>query len=92
MRTQQTSSLYLKDLTFHGCTFQKDAVFDELVSHIEHGRIRSFVSNSYPLSDIAKAQNDFIEKRYAGKLVLVPGESGYRRNGRHAHRPGSPSG
>jgi len=65
-------TLYLKDLTFHGCTFQEDAVFDELVGHIEHGRIRPFVSNSYPLSDVATAQNDFIEKRFAGKLVLVP--------------------
>lgn len=73
-------TLYLKDLTFLGCTWQEDEVFSELISHIEHGRIRPFVSKSYPLSDIATAQEDFIAKRYAGKLVLVPPQENVRED------------
>ena len=65
-------TLYLKDLTFFGCTFQEDAVFDNLVHYIEANRIRPFVARTYPLAEIAQAQEDFIAKKYAGKLVLVP--------------------
>lgn len=64
--------LYLKDLTFYGCTFQEDVVFDNVVRYIEQGRVRPFVAQTYPLADIARAQEDFIAKKYAGKLVLIP--------------------
>ena len=65
-------TLYLKDLTFFGCTHQDDPVFRNLVQYIEQGRIRPVVSRSYPLADIVQAQKDFIAKKYPGKLVLVP--------------------
>ncbi|WP_322982068.1 alcohol dehydrogenase family protein [Pseudomonas sp. C11] len=65
-------TLYLKDLTFFGCTWQDDQVFDSLVEHIEASRIRPLVSKVYPLSEIVQAQADFVEKRHTGKLVLVP--------------------
>lgn len=64
-------TLYLKDLTFFGCTFQPDEVFTNLVSYIEKGEIRPFVGNTYPLKDIVRAQQDFLSKRISGKLVLV---------------------
>jgi len=67
-------TLYLKDLTFYGCTFQDDAVFDNLVGYIEHGEIRPVVAKTYPLTEIGAAQRDFLAKRYTGKLVLVPPE------------------
>jgi len=65
-------SLYLKDLTFFGCTFQEDAVFENLVSYIERGEIRPVVAKTYPLKHIAKAQEDFLSKKFTGKLVLLP--------------------
>ena len=65
-------TLYLKDLTLFGCTFQEDAVFENLVTYIEKGEIRPLVSKTYPLSEIARAQEDFLAKTYPGKLVLVP--------------------
>lgn len=68
-------TLYLRDLTFYGCTFQEDVVFDNVVRQIEQGRVRPFVARTYPLADIAQAQEDFIAKRYAGKLVLVTPEA-----------------
>ncbi|NNF77070.1 MAG: zinc-binding dehydrogenase [Rhizobiales bacterium] len=65
-------TLYLKDLTFYGCTFQEDVVFENLVSYIERGEIRPLVSQTYPLSEISLAQEAFLSKKFAGKLVLIP--------------------
>src|SRR5690606_17785152 len=65
-------TLYLKDLTLFGATFQEDEVFENLVRHIESGLIRPVVARIYPLSDIVQAQKDFLEKGHVGKLVLVP--------------------
>jgi NADPH:quinone reductase-like Zn-dependent oxidoreductase len=64
-------SLYLKDLTFYGCTFQEDAVFENLVGYIERGEIKPNVARTYPLEQIVEAQKDFLSKRTGGKLVLV---------------------
>ena len=65
-------TLYLKDLTLFGCTFQEDAVFENLVRYIEAGEIRPVVARTYPLSEIARAQEDFLAKSFVGKLVLIP--------------------
>ena len=70
--TMDLRDIYLKDLTLFGCTFQSRATFQGLVDHINAGRIRPLISNTYPLADIATAQDDFQSKRYPGKLVLVP--------------------
>lgn len=65
-------TLYLKDLTLVGCTFQDDVVFDNLVSYIERGEIRPLVSKTFPLRDIGQAQEAFLAKSFTGKLVLIP--------------------
>jgi NADPH:quinone reductase-like Zn-dependent oxidoreductase len=65
-------TVYLKDLTLYGCTFQTDDVFENLVTYIERGEIRPVVSGRYPLSDIVRAQEDFLAKKHTGKLVLIP--------------------
>ena len=67
-------TLYLKDLTLIGCTFQEDVVFENLISYIEQGEIRPLVAKTYPLTDIVEAQSDFLAKKFLGKLVLVPKE------------------
>ncbi|WP_132072912.1 alcohol dehydrogenase family protein [Sinorhizobium americanum] len=64
-------TLYLKDLSFFGCTFQDDIVFENLVSYIERGEIRPLVAKTYPLNQIVEAQQDFLSKSRPGKLVLV---------------------
>ena len=71
---EDVRTLYLKDLTLIGCTFQEDVVFENLVKCIEQGEIRPLVAKTYPLENIIKAQKDFLEKKYTGKLVLVPKE------------------
>lgn len=65
-------TLYLKDLTLFGCTFQEDDVFANLIGYIEAGEIRPVVARTYPLCDIAEAQTDFLSKKHTGKLVLIP--------------------
>lgn len=63
-------TLYLKDLTFYGCTVLEPEVFPALVRRIEAGEVRPLVAGTYPLRDIARAQADFAEKAHTGKLVL----------------------
>jgi len=65
-------TLYLKDLSLIGCTFQEELVFTNLISYIERHEIKPLVSKTYPLSDIAQAQTDFLDKKFTGKLVLIP--------------------
>lgn len=65
-------TLYLKDLTLMGCTYQEEGVFENLVGYIERNEIRPLVAETYPLADIHKAQQTFLEKKFVGKLVLIP--------------------
>jgi len=65
-------TLYLKDLTLMGCTFQDDIVFENLVGYIEREEIRPLVHKVYALKDIVAAQKDFLGKKFVGKLVLLP--------------------
>ncbi len=65
-------TLYLRDLTLLGATYQPPEVLPAIVSHIESGALRPLVHAVYPLADIARAQADFQAKDFVGKLVLVP--------------------
>jgi NADPH:quinone reductase-like Zn-dependent oxidoreductase len=65
-------TLYLKDLTLLGATYQEPDVLSDLVGYIERGEIRPLVHATYPLHDIARAQADFLAKDHVGKLVLLP--------------------
>lgn len=64
-------SLYLKDLTLLGCTVLNESVFSNLVKHIENGNISPLIAATYPLEDIVKAQQAFLEKKHIGKIVLT---------------------
>lgn len=64
--------IYLRDITIYGATFQSLDTFAGLVDLINQGAIRPLVSKTYPLKDIARAQQDFASKHYPGKLVLIP--------------------
>lgn len=67
-------TVYLHDLTILGCTHQSAETFAGLVRIINDGSVRPLVSKTYPLGDIARAQEDLQSGRYPGKLVLVPEE------------------
>lgn len=64
-------TLYLKDLTLMGCTFQEDEVFTNLVSYIESGQIRPNVAKVFPLKEVHRAQEEFLDKAHVGTLVLT---------------------
>jgi NADPH:quinone reductase-like Zn-dependent oxidoreductase len=69
-------TLYLKDLTLMGCTFQEDEVFSNLISYIEAGEIRPLVAKVFPLKEIGRAQEEFLSKKHTGKLILTIPEIG----------------
>lgn len=63
-------TLYLKDLTFFGCTIFGPEVFAALVGRIERGEIKPLVAETFALKDITAAQQAFAEKGHLGKIVL----------------------
>jgi len=63
---------YLKDLQLIGCTSWDEAVFPNLISYIEAGEIVPLVAKTYPLEDIAVAQQEFLKKTHFGNFVLIP--------------------
>jgi NADPH:quinone reductase-like Zn-dependent oxidoreductase len=65
-------TLYLKDLRLLGCTILEPQVFGNLVGYIERGEIRPVLAKAFPLSDIVRAQQEFLAKEFVGKLVLLP--------------------
>ncbi len=64
-------TLYLKDLSVIGCTYQDAIVFENLIGYVERGEIRPLVARTYPLREIVRAQRDFMAKSFTGKLVLT---------------------
>lgn len=65
-------TVYLRDLSLLGATFQDDIVFENLINYIERNEIRPLVSKTFPLEDIRAAQAVFESKQLPGKLVLIP--------------------
>ena len=68
--TLDVRTLYLKDLSFFGCTVLEPEVFGNLVGLIERKQILPLVAETHPLRDIATAQRAFGDKGYTGKIVL----------------------
>ncbi|PYG28307.1 alcohol dehydrogenase family protein [Pelagimonas varians] len=66
-------TLYLKDLSFFGCTVLEPEVFGNLIGRIERQEIKPLVAETYALRDIAAAQQAFGEKGHVGKIVLEVG-------------------
>jgi len=64
--------LYLKDITLVGCTAWDEPVFGNLISYIEKNEIRPLVAQTFPLAEIARAQEEFLKRQHFGNFVLVP--------------------
>jgi NADPH:quinone reductase-like Zn-dependent oxidoreductase len=63
-------TLYLKDLTLHGCTIPPQALFTELVKAIETGLIMPLVAATFVLEELALAQQMFLRKEHLGKIAI----------------------
>lgn len=72
MVTLDMRDFYLKDLRLIGCTAWDEPVFPNLIGYIERGEIQPLVAKTFPLKDIATAQQEFMEKTHVGNFVLVP--------------------
>jgi NADPH:quinone reductase-like Zn-dependent oxidoreductase len=64
-------TLYLKDLSFYGCTVLEPNVFGNLIHHIEQEHIKPLVAKTFPLKEIHQAQAEFQNKNHVGKIVLT---------------------
>lgn len=65
-------TVYLKQLTILGSTLGTQREFGDLVNYITSGVLKPLLAKRYSLADIALAQSEFLEKRFVGKLVLIP--------------------
>jgi len=63
-------TLYLRDLTFFGCTHQPANIFTDLVRYIENEEIRPVVARTYPLRELRAAQETFLSKGFVGKIGI----------------------
>ena len=63
-------TLYLRDLSFFGCTHQPANVFTNLVGYIEAGQVRPVVAMTFPLRELHAAQEAFLSKAHVGKIGL----------------------
>lgn len=65
-------TMYLKHLQLNGSSQGTRDAFRRVLGHIESGRIRPLLANTYRLSEFKAAQSAFIEKQHVGNLVVVP--------------------
>jgi len=65
-------TLYLRDLTFTGSTVIDLSVMPALVRYIEAGAIQPVLAATYPLDQLAQAQEAFAAKRHTGNIVVIP--------------------
>ncbi len=63
-------TLYLKDLSFFGCTVLQPEVFPNLVKQIERGDVQPLIAEIFALKNIVEAQKMFLQKNHTGKIVL----------------------
>ena len=68
-------TLYLKDLSFFGCTVLDPEIFPNLIKRIENESIQPVVAQVFPLRQIVDAQEAFLAKQYVGKIVLQVSET-----------------
>ena len=62
-----------KDLPFlNGSNFTHNYIFHDLINYIERNKIKPIIAKTFALKDIKLAQEMFMEKKFVGKIVLIP--------------------
>ena len=69
-------TFYLRDLTFTGSTVLEPHIFGDLVSYIERGEVRPMLAATYPLRQLHEAQQEFIDKKHSGNIVVTMNDEG----------------
>lgn len=65
-------TMYLKHLELHGSSQGTRGAFRRIVRYIEEGRIKPLLAGTFRLSELRRAQTEFMAKRFVGKLVVIP--------------------
>ncbi len=63
-------TLYLRDLTLLGSTWQPANVMQDVIGYIERNEIRPVIAETYALAQMAAAQAAFLAKRHVGKIGI----------------------
>jgi alcohol dehydrogenase len=63
--------VYLKNLEIHGATQGSRADFAAVRDYALSGAIKPLLAGTYPLAELARAQHDFKQKAFVGKLVIA---------------------
>ena len=64
--------LYLSQLSLFGVTMGTASDAQVVVEHIEAGRLRPLLAGSFPLEEMARAQQVFATRSHVGSWVLLP--------------------
>jgi NADPH:quinone reductase-like Zn-dependent oxidoreductase len=62
--------LSLRDLTFHGATVLPPEVCADLVGYVGRDESVPVVARTYPLEELAAAQEAFMTRRFVGAIVI----------------------
>ena len=79
-------TLYLKDLSFFGCTVINPEVFPNLVKLVEANRIKPLLAATYPLERLVEAQKVFLEKGHIGKVGIEVAAEPQSSTGQTSHQ------
>ena len=63
-------TLYLRDLTLFGSTFQPENIMPDVIGYIEQGELRPLIAQTFALKDLRRAQEAFLKKDHLGKIVI----------------------
>lgn len=63
-------TLYLRDLTLFGSTFQPANILIDVIRYVERDELRPTIAQEFNLKDLRKAQEVFLERRHIGKIVI----------------------
>ena len=67
-------TLYLRDLTLFGSTYQPPEIFTDLIGYIAAGEIRPVIAETFALRDLKAAQEAFLTKSHIGKIAIRIGD------------------
>ena len=68
-------TVYLKHLELHGSSQGSRAAFHRLVRYIEDRKVQPLLAETYKLSELHRAQRDFVGKSFFGKLAVIRNSS-----------------
>lgn len=63
-------TLYLRDLTLFGSTFQPENILPDVIGYIEQRELRPLIAQTFALKDLRRAQEAFLKKDHLGKIVI----------------------